>query len=336
MRYVRARFYVRDMTRGERTAAATGQHHAHDERWNGPVAEFQAAQAHLLDRYGVSAESRFVDVPAVGGRAHVLVGGEGPPLVLVIGGTIPAALWVPLIERLPGYRFHAIDLPGFGLTHPVRYRADTMRSTVVAFLAQAIDGLGLGPCPFVTQSQGSLWTTWLALDQPDRVTAQVQIGCPAHILGTSAPLPMRLMSIPAVGRLLLRSTPPSQRQVERVFAMVHEDVSDIPEIRDALLACERLPGYGASLLALMHAVMRLGRTRAEIALTADELARVRHPVQLVWGDRDPFGSLAVARRAAELIPDAELHVVSGGHAPWLNGGHEVGALARPFLNAHPT
>ena len=35
----------------------------------------------------------------------------------------------------------------------------------------------------------SLWTTWLAaLDHPGRVGAIVHAGCPALILGTSAPL----------------------------------------------------------------------------------------------------------------------------------------------------
>ncbi|MEU8799735.1 hypothetical protein [Spirillospora sp. NPDC048819] len=62
-------------------------------------AEFRNAQQRTLSRYGVAAESRHIDVPAIGGSAHVLVAGEGPPLVMVIGGTIPAAF----CERLPAY-----------------------------------------------------------------------------------------------------------------------------------------------------------------------------------------------------------------------------------------
>jgi pimeloyl-ACP methyl ester carboxylesterase len=182
---------------------------------------------------------------------------------------------------------------------------------------------------------GSLWTAWLSLDRPQRVATQVQVGCPALILGTSAPLPMRMMSIPSIGQLMLKLQPLSVRQVERVFAMVREDVSDIPEIRDALLACERLPDYGPSMLSLMKAVMRFGKARPEIALTREQLTQVRHPVQLIWGDRDPFGSVSVARRAAELLPAAELHVVPGGHAPWFNRADEVGALAQRFLADHP-
>lgn len=332
MRCLRPGTYLRSMTRlDEQDAAkATGKPASPSK----PVAAFQAAQRRVLSRYGISARSRFVDVPAVGGRAHVLVAGDGPPLVMVIGGTTPAAFWAPLMPRLRGYTLYAMDLPGWGLTDAVSYQTATMRSTVVTFLAQVLDGLGVGRSRFVTNSMGSLWTTWLGLDRPDRVAGQVQIGCPALVLGTSAPLPMRLMSIPPVGRLLLRLQPPSARQVERVFAMVREDASDLPELRDLLLTCERLPAYGTSILALMHAVMRLGRPRPEVALTGDQLTQVRHPVQLIWGDRDPFGSVSVARTAGGLLADAELHVVPGGHVPWFDRPEQVGALARRFLADH--
>ena len=77
---------------------------------------FLRAQGAVLDRYGVAAEQRFVDVPGVGGRAHVLVAGEGPPVVMVNGLGNPAAMWAPLMARLDGYALLAVDLPGFGLT----------------------------------------------------------------------------------------------------------------------------------------------------------------------------------------------------------------------------
>lgn len=333
MRRRRARPYRRRMTGVVKVQAPRNRNTRDGHRR--AVEEFETAQHRLLSRYGIAAESRFIDVPAIGGKAHVLVTGEGPPLAMVIGATTPAAFWAPLMPQLSAYTLYAMDLPGFGLTDPVQYRTATMRSTAVDFLAQVLDGLGVDRCPFLTHSMGSLWTTWLSLDRPQRVTAQVQVGCPALILGTSAPLPMRMMSIPAAGRLLLKLQPPSVRQVERVFEMVREAVSEIPEIRDVLLACERLPAYSPSMLALMNAVMRVGKARPQIALTGEQLTLLRHPVQLIWGDRDPFGSVDVARRSAGLLPDAELHIIAGGHAPWLNRAEEVGTHARRFLNDHP-
>ena len=170
---------------------------------------FRAAQQRILDRYQVSAESRLVQVPSIGGRAQVLVAGEGPPLPLVIAGGIPAVLWAPLMAKLSGHTLHAIELPGNGLTDAAHYHRTTFRRTAVAFLADVLDALDIGPAPFVTQSIGSLWTTWLASEQPERVRSQVMIACPAFFLGTSAIWPWRLASIPALGRLLLSVQKPT-------------------------------------------------------------------------------------------------------------------------------
>ncbi len=300
----------------------------------GVTAAFIAAQRRVLERYEVPAESSFVDVPAISGRAHVLVCGDGPPLVLVIGGTVPAAMWAPLMGQLQGYRLFAMDLPGFGLTDAIDYETSTLRRVTTGFLADVLDGLGIERARFITNSQGALWTTWLSLDTPRRVEAQVQVGCPAHVLGTTAPLPMRIMSLPGAGRLLARLSPPSTEQVEQVGRMVGEDFSSIPELRDVLLACERLPDYQRSMAALMSAVMRLGRARPEVVLDERSLAGIGHPVQMIWGADDPFGSLNVARRIASSIPDAELHMVEGGHAPWFLDAPKIARLARGFLEAH--
>lgn len=303
----------------------------HDRHSTIAVGEFLDAQQRLLDRFGVRAQSRFIDIPAISGRAHVLVAGHGPPLIMVIGGLIPAAFWVPLMPELRGHTLYAVDLPGFGLTDPVDYPHQPLRPLVVGFLAQLLDGIGCRNAQFVTQSQGSLWSTWLSLDHPGTVVAQVMVGCPAHILGTTAPAPMRLMSVPGIGRAMLRMQPPSARQAGRVFASVHEDVSGLDEIRDVLVTCERLPAYADSFLGLMRAVMRLGRVRPEISLTEPQLAQVDHPVLMIWGDNDPFGSPEVARRAATYLTDAQLHLVPSGHAPWFRNAELVGDLVTRFV-----
>ncbi|HWA72017.1 MAG TPA: alpha/beta hydrolase [Polyangiaceae bacterium] len=46
-------------------------------------------------------------------------------------------------------------------------------------------------------------------------------------------------------------------------------------------------------------------------LTA-RLGEIRAPALLLWGDDDPISPVAVGRRLAELLPQAELVVVSGG------------------------
>jgi pimeloyl-ACP methyl ester carboxylesterase len=298
------------------------------------ASSYTKAQHRLLARYGIAAESRFVDVPAIDGRAHVLVTGEGPPVMMVIGGGPPSAMWAPLMAELSGFTLHVVDLPGMGLTTRVPYSTDGLRTMAVDFLEQVVDGLELDRPVFVASSMGGLWTTWLAFDRSARVPAIVYIGCPAMMLGTSAPFLLRLGSIPPLGRLLRRLDPPSLKQVDRFIAMAGEDFSHLPELRELFLAHGQLPHTGPALFDMVHAVVRLRGARPQVALTEPQLARLTQPVQLIWGDHDPFGPPAVGERAAQTIPDAEFHVVPGGHGPWVDQAARVADLVAPFLRDH--
>jgi pimeloyl-ACP methyl ester carboxylesterase len=255
-------------------------------------------------------------------------------VVFVGGAGTPAAMFAPLLALLDGFTRHAVDLPGHGLTAARPEICRRLRPSAVAFLEQVLDGLGLERAAFVGNSMGALWSSWLALDRPHRVAALVHVGCPAVILGSHAPLPLRLLSVGWMGRLLTRLDPPSPAQVDRLIALVREERSAGPEVRDLLLACERLPGHRESLLAYLGALLRPWGARRGAALTAAQLAGLTRPVQILWGEDDPFGSVALGRRAAAAIPDCVFHVVPGGHAPYLGAADRVAALAAPFLRRH--
>jgi pimeloyl-ACP methyl ester carboxylesterase len=248
------------------------------------------------------------------------------------GAGCPAAMWAPLMPELRGYRLYAIDRPGCGLSTGASADTTTLRQQSVSFLEQALDQLKLERPAFLANSMGSLWSIWLALDRPERVAASVHVGTPALILGTSAPLPMRVMSVPPIGRLLTRLQPPSVERMDQTAAMVHVELHKEPEVRQVMVESEKMPGAADSFLSLLHACVRLRGARPEVMLYAEQLSRLRHPVQLIWGDDDPFGKVEVGELAVELIPDAELHVVPGGHAAWVNAPKQVGQLASTFFS----
>lgn len=294
---------------------------------------FVQAQQTALTKAGVDAVSRFVPVDVVGGRAHVLVAGDGPALLLVNGIGLPAAMWAPLLARLDGFTLCAVDMPGFGLTASPPGFATDLRANSVRFINEVAEGLGLQrPLTLIGNSLGSLWSSWFALDRRDDVNALVHIGCPALVLETSAPLPMRLLSMPVLSNLLTKLQPPSTRQVERLSSMVGEDLAADHVMRDLLLAAERLPDHQRTLLSFLRVLVRPGGAR--MPLRREELERIDRPVQLIWGTGDPFGSVDIAEAACRALPNAGLEIVPGGHAPWLRYSDEIARVALPFLTRH--
>ncbi|MEO1061247.1 MAG: alpha/beta hydrolase [Actinomycetota bacterium] len=293
------------------------------------MTSFETAQAAVLERCGLEATSQEAAVPSLGARAHVLSCGTGPPVVLVHGIGVPAAAWAPLMARLHGFRLHAVDLPGHGLSDAGAMASAELRDAAVGFLRDVLDGLGLRRTVLLGSSLGSLWALWFATARPDRVTALVHVGCPALAPGTSAPLPMRLLSTP-IGPVLARIDGPSPAQVRRLARMVGEDPLD-PEIADLLLETERRPELRPVFLSLLRRLLRLRGARPSAALTEEQLAAVAQPNLLVLGREDPTGGEVAGRRFVEALPDAELHLVDGGHAPWLRRADEVARIVSSFL-----
>lgn len=194
-----------------------------------------------------------------------------------------------------------------------------------------LDGLGLVEPTVISNSLGSLWAAWLAIDEPGRVAGLAHIGCPAIVLDTSAPLPMRLLSARPLGRLMTRLQPPSERQVEQLAKMVHEHPLP-PEIAQLILATERLDHFDETFLGTLNRLIRLRGSRPEHALTAEQLAVIDVPTLLIFAKDDPMGGPSVGERMAAAMPDACLHIVDGGNVPWLHHAAQIAPLVEQFLH----
>jgi 2-hydroxy-6-oxonona-2,4-dienedioate hydrolase len=294
---------------------------------------FEHSQGRLLRRYGVEASSRFIEIDGPVRRAHALESGSGPPVVLVHGGGSFAAHWAPLMAQLSGYRLIAVDRPGHGLSDPFVYPKDIdLRSHAVDFLENVLDALGLDDeVAMVGNSMGGLWSFWLALDRPRRVGAIVQVGTPALVLETGAPLGLRLTTAPLLGRALQALERPSRAQVLKLFGRLGDRrAAERPrELVDAFEQAE--PLFGDAWVSLLKRCTGPIQRR-DISIGAEELNQVEQPVKFVWGDHDPFGSPDVGRRATAAVPDASIDFVPAGHVPWPELPEQVGAIVQAFLD----
>jgi pimeloyl-ACP methyl ester carboxylesterase len=234
------------------------------------------------------------------------------------------------MAHLGGRALHALDLPAYGLTDAPRQDPPDLRAHAVGFLESVLDGLGLERPAFVSNSLGSLWGLWLAMDRPQRVGAMAHVGCPALAPGTSAPLPMRMLATRGLGSLLMRLQPPSLKQVERLSKMVREYPLP-PEIAEVILATERMPEFERTFRSNLRVLLRLRGARPRSALTESQLSAVSQPSLLVFGRQDPMGSERAGRRLMWALPEAELRISEGGHCPWLNEAERIAGWVNTFL-----
>ena len=246
---------------------------------------------------------------------------------MVNGIGVPGAMFAPLMAHLrTRHRLYVVDLPGYGLSDADRGFPSHFRTAHVAFLRQVLDGLGLARPQLLANSLGALIGFWLALEHPERLAAITAVGCPAITMGTSAPLPMRLLSVPGLGAVLARANPPSMCQVHALARMVGEHPLP-PTIPELLVTAQRTPAYRTMFRSSLRELLRATGPNPRHALPAGELSRVAVPVRLILGDRDPMGDVTVGRAIARTAPGGTLHVVAGGHAPWLDSPAAVADAA---------
>jgi pimeloyl-ACP methyl ester carboxylesterase len=123
---------------------------------------------------------------------------------------------------------------------------------------------------------------------------------------------MRILSMPGLGRLMFALPSPSVAATGKMLARSADArLLAHPEIVAAYHAARRLPGYGRAAAAIFRRSLQIGGApRPTMVLTDEQQAQIAQPVLFVWGDREPYGSPAIARRAVELMPNARVEVVN--------------------------
>jgi pimeloyl-ACP methyl ester carboxylesterase len=300
------------------------------------TAAFEAAERRLFAACSVEIASwrvRLADPPLT---VRVLEAGHGPPLVLVHGSGMSASTWAPLLPHLTDHRVIALDLPGFGLSDAFDYAGGSLRRHAVAQLTSLLDALALERVPVIGTSLGGMWALCLAVEAPERITALASLGVPAVALpGMRGDLAFTALSTPGVRRVVARIGSPSVAVTRRSLAhgAIGPRAAELaPEgFFDVVHEGMQQPGFRTAMLSHMWLAMRMGRPRPENFLSDGELRRIAAPVLMIWGDEDPYGGPEIGRRAAALIPDADLEVISGRHAPFLDDPQRCGALIDQLL-----
>ncbi|WP_132058983.1 alpha/beta fold hydrolase [Halorussus amylolyticus] len=295
---------------------------------------FLDALADLCDHYGVTAESKYAELPDPANRVHYLTAGEGPPLLLLHGLNSTAHVWIPLFDALTDhFTVYAPDRPGRGLSTAVDYRETGFREFGVEYVADFLDSLGIDETAVMGNSLGGFQSLTLALDRPERVNRLCLVGAPGG-LSRSIPLLFRVLDLPFVGQWLFGAIEPETVSEARTAhrRINAEDDSALPDSYfEPGLVTEGLPGQRESLWSLMEVLGSFRGMAPEFDLR-DDLESVEVPTRFVWGTEDYFWKPEVGRPTVERMPNAELVVLDDhGHMPWLEPGDSATESAVGFL-----
>ncbi len=251
--------------------------------------------------------NRMLDVGA-GSVAHRQVG-HGPDVLFVHGWPVSGATFRTLLPHLIDHvTCHVIDLPGAGdSTFDVGTPLTIAQH--IATVRRVVDVLKLDDVAVAGHDSGGLIARHaLAGDVRLRAMGLVNTEQPQG-LSWRFRLFLSARHLPGVGAGLgLVAGSPRLRRNPYLLGDAFADGSLLDGEFDELFL---RPLHESPVL--QHAAERLLRS-FDVDLVhqlTDVHRRIDAPVQLVWGDQDPFFPVARAREMVGTFPDARLHVVEG-------------------------
>lgn len=239
-------------------------------------------------------------------------------MLLVPGLAGLGRFWGPVMTQLAD-RFHliAMDHPGMGGS---RDRGPQSIATTVAAVIEWMDARGMASCAVVGHSTGGLIAQALALDHADRISALV-------LSSTWATADRRFRDLFKLRQHVLRYAGAD------AYALLGQLLAYPPQWYESELSHAAPPTLCPSAadneaLISSRIDMLLSYTRAA------EMTSVRQPTLVIGAPDDNIVPFHHSEELAQLIPEAQLHALPGGHfTPTTRPGDYANVLAT-FLNPH--
>jgi pimeloyl-ACP methyl ester carboxylesterase len=249
-----------------------------------------------------------------------------PPVVLLHGLVSQSYSWRQVMPTLAqrGFRTIAPDWIGHGFSDkPDRrdfsYSPEALAEALGAFL----DALELPQVHLVAQGfLGSVGVQY-ALQHPERVDRLAIINAPVSA-GAKLPWKMRQMGLPLAGDMITQDPLLVDRTLEGGGPY---------QIDDADLDLYRRPFLKSSDVgrALMTTVRRMNIQASSQAI-ASALPQWDHPTLVLWGKRDPWLPLSLAKAAVQALPNGELQTLEEvGHYAQEDWAEKVAEALDNFL-----
>lgn len=255
-------------------------------------------------------------------------GGSGPVVVMVPDGPNVIEHHAPVVERLaPHARVICFDMPGFGYSRPPFGYDHTVQQGAATVLA-AMDALDVREASLFFSCANGFYAIAAARLAPQRIRRLLLCQTPGLSsmpawTKRNVPPPIRT---PVVGQLLMRVA--RRKFAHTWYGMsMPPDKPGQPQRAEFRAGADHALTHGAC-FCLAGVVQGLSKAQE------NELAGVKQPTTLLWGDADRSHKHTRAESLLDLLPQAHImHFPDCGHFPDLEQPQHYSDLALAALGA---
>jgi len=270
---------------------------------------------------------------AYGELAGLRIGHPGAPRVIALHGWLDnAASFLPLLPHLPPLDLLLLDFPGHGRSAHLPPGAEYALPSYIHAVLDAADALGWDRFALLGHSMGAAVAAMAAVAVPERIERLALIETVGPLSEEADAAPARLRQAVAAARALrekrLRVFPDLEVAVRaRVQASPMQPAS-------ARLLVERgtHPVDGGHIWSSDPRLTLPGALRLDEARVQALLRALQCPLHIVLARQAQAYFPQEQRQARlDLLPQARVTVIDGGHHLHMDQPAEVGAAVSPFL-----
>ena len=271
-----------------------------------------------------------LEIELHGQQYSYLMGGNGPPVVLLHGIASSSETWAKMIPRLIGQRtVIAPDLLGHGAS--AKPPGDYSLGAYANLLRDLLEAIGLERCTLVGHSLGGGVALQFSYQFPERVERLVLVssgglGREVHPILRAAALHGADVVLPwlSVGGARSIGT-----LVKTMGKLGFRASNDIGETWRSFVALEN-PEARRAFLQTVRGIIDVGGQRVSANDKLYLAAEI--PTMIVWGEKDPLIPVSHAHRAHEQMPGSQLEIFPGvGHFPHLDDPERFAAILLDFI-----
>jgi len=252
-------------------------------------------------------ESKYININ--GTDIHYCDQGQGPVIVALHGIVDSLHTWDGWVEAIGRhYRIVRMDIPGFGLTGPLKDNCYSQK-VFVEFVDKFVTALDIDQFIIAGNSLGGAIAWNYALQFPEKVDKMILIdpaGYPMEI-----PWPLKLAGMPVIKYIAAMITP------RFIYAMSLKQVLGDPgkvtdEMIDRHYELNLRPGNRNALLHIMDSLKKINADPS----FSKAIAEISVPTMLLWGGKDSWIPASHVSLWQRDLPDIHVMVYDGvGHIP---------------------